>query len=394
MTAGAPADAQALLARARAWVPRLREQADAIDAARQMPQPLARAMAEEGFHRLLVPQAHGGLEVDVATFVQVTETLAQGSGSAAWCSFISCTASVVAAWLPQDEAGRLLSPPLSMAAGVFAPRGQARRERRGGIDGLRVSGRWPWGSGCRNADYLSGGCLLTGDDGRPEALPDGSPVVWSVVFDRSQVTIHDTWHAMGLRGTGSHDFEVADLWVPASRAVSLMTGRGPDATLYRFPPFGLLALGIAAVGLGLARCAIDELMLLSGIKTPQGSARPLAQRAATQEQVARAEARWRAARAWLFETIDAAWRDAANGEIPIERRRDLRLAATHAVDECLAAVDRMHRLAGGSSVFSGTALERCLRDMHVVTQHMMVGEATYELAGRLLLGLPAPTAQL
>ena len=162
----------------------------------------------------------------------------------------------------------------------------------------------------------------------------------------------------------------------------------------RYPVFGLLAVGIAAVSLGIARCAIDALIELAGGKTPQGATRPLAQRAATQERTAQAEARLAAARAGLLMAVDAAWREALSGEITLDARRALRAACVHTTHELADVVTSVHRVAGGSSVFEGHPIERCFRDAHTVTQHMMVGEPLYEISGRLALGLPAQTQML
>ena len=154
-------------------------------------------------------------------------------------------------------------------------------------------------------------------------------------------------------------------------------------------------MGIAAVALGLARAAIDELVEVAGGKTPSGSARPLAARAATQAEVSRAEATIRSARAFYYETIETAWQAACKeGFIQTEQRRDIRLATTFATHACADAVDRMYNLGGGTSVYRRSPLQRIFRDVHVATQHMMVSPATLELTGRLFLGLETDVAML
>ena len=200
----------------------------------------------------------------------------------------------------------------------------------------------------------------------------------------------------GLRGTGSHDMRVTDEIVPASHAVSLLSEppRDPGA-LYAFPLFGLLAIGIAAVALGIARAAIEDLIELAGAKTPAASSRTLAKRSAVQAEVARSEASLRAAQALLLAEAEAAWRGAQSGEpISSERRAGLRLAATHATGAAAEVVGAMYHAGGGSSIYDSSPLQRRFRDVHVATQHMMVAPATWELTGRLLLGLPTDTLQL
>jgi alkylation response protein AidB-like acyl-CoA dehydrogenase len=363
-----------------------------IEAARRLPRDLADALAGLGLMRLLTPAAYGGAELHPAEFFRVVERLARADASAAWCSFIACTSSLVAAHLDEAVAAPLFGRPTLKAAGVFAPRGTARREG----DGYRVSGRWAWGSGVQHADIVVVGCLVPGADGRPEALASGAPRVLSVVVEADRVTPIDNWSSVGLCGTGSGEFEIAPTWVPAGRTACL-TDAAPVVArpLYRFPVFGLLSLAIAAVASGIARLALDELEALAEGKVPQGGQRPLAQRATVQEAVARAEAQWRGARAFVFEAVEQAWHEAAReAAIGVAARRDMRLAATHLVHAAAAVVDRMHTLAGGNAIFATSPLQRCLRDVHVTTQHMMVSESTFELVGRLLLGQPTDVAML
>jgi alkylation response protein AidB-like acyl-CoA dehydrogenase len=154
-------------------------------------------------------------------------------------------------------------------------------------------------------------------------------------------------------------------------------------------------MGIAAVALGLARAAIDALVAIAGGKTPQGSSRTLAMRPSTQSDVATAEALLRSARAFYYEAVESAWQAAcATGAIDAALRRDVRLATTHATRTCARAVDLMYDLAGGSSVYRSSPLQRIFRDVHVATQHMMVSPATLELSGRLFLGLETDTSLL
>ncbi|WP_088278819.1 acyl-CoA dehydrogenase family protein [Ideonella sp. A 288] len=377
--------------------------AQEIEALRHLPPDIADDLAARGLMRLLTPASVGGHEVPVATFFELIERLARADASVAWCSFIACTASVPAAWLPEAEARQLFGSPTLKAAGVFAPRGRALPATVDGVAGWRVSGRWFWGSGAQHADVISGGCTVPGADGRPEPMADGTPRVLSVLFDRAQVRLIDNWTSVGLCGTGSGEFAVDDVFVPAGRVTSLLGLPRETGPLYRFPVFGLLALAIAAVACGIGRQAIDALVSLASDKVPQGGSKALAQRPATQEAVARAEARLRSARAFVMASIDAAWQSAQSAAlagppgpdgIPLAQRADLRLAATHAVHTAAEVVDRMFTLAGGHAVFADSPLQRCLRDVHVATQHMMVAEPTYELVGRLQLGLPTSTSML
>jgi alkylation response protein AidB-like acyl-CoA dehydrogenase len=159
--------------------------------------------------------------------------------------------------------------------------------------------------------------------------------------------------------------------------------------LYQFPTLGLLALGVCAVALGIARRALDEFVSLAGGKVPTGSARTLANRPVVQRQVGEAEAALRSARAYVFATIDAAWLVASQGRsLPIEQRAELRLAAANAAWRAAQAVDLVYHAGGGTAVYSSSPLQRCFRDVHVATQHIMVAQPLFEIYGRSVLGLP------
>lgn len=380
---------------ARAFLPEIRARADEIEATRHLPQDLAEKFAAGGLYRLCIPTNYGGLEAHPRTFFETVECLAEADGSAAWCVFIGATSGMTSAFLAPDQARAIFGETSSIVAGVFAPRGTARRTVKNGEDGYIVSGRWQWGSGSRNAHFIMGGALILDEAGKPEMLDGGMPENRMMIFSANDVTIHDTWHVSGLCGTGSNDFEVRECFVPAHLSVSLLTDTPLDRPLYAFPTFGLLGIGIAGVALGLARGAINEVISFAAEKTPQGSFKPLATRASTQIHIARAEAHVRSARAWLIDTIETAWQSASHsGKISIGERRDIRLATTHATHAAAKAVDLMYNLGGGTSVYRKSPLQRQFRDVHVATQHMMVAEPTLELAGRLFLDMPTNTAML
>jgi alkylation response protein AidB-like acyl-CoA dehydrogenase len=324
--------------------------------------------------------------------IRVIETLAQADGAAGWSAMIGATSGVASAYLPEAAAREIYGAgPDVISGGAFAPHGTATV-----VDGgYRVSGRWPFASGCEHCTWLMGGSVVM-DAGRPRLLPGGMPDSRLMLFPAAAARIVDTWTVAGLRGTGSHDIAVEDLFVPAAHSASIITDRPRErGPLYAFPVFGLLALGIAAVGLGIARGAIDELVRLARGKTPTGSRRLLAERATVQAQVAEAEAVLGAARALVLGTVAAAWeRATGEGTIDLTERARLRLAATHATLAAVRATDLMYTAGGGTAVYATSPLQRQFRDVHVVTQHIMVAPATLELAGRILLGLDADTSML
>jgi alkylation response protein AidB-like acyl-CoA dehydrogenase len=368
----------------------LRRRADEIEASRQLPADLAAGFAAAGFYRLCIPKSYGGAEVDPLILSQVIETLAQADGSSAWCVMIGATTGLTMAYLPPATAREMCRDPNVVFAGVFAPRGKAVDR---GADFL-VDGQWQWGSGSPNAHYVMGGCVVL-KDGQPQMLPSGAPDSRMMIAPKSSVHLAGNWDVSGLCGTGSQDFAMRSLTVPKEMSVALVSGKPLDRPLYAFPVFGLLALGISSVMLGLARAAISELVAFAGGKTPEGHRKPLASRGRTQEDVAEAEALVRSARSYLHETIAAAWSEAnADGYIGIEAKRDLRLAATHAARSGLRAVDLMYHLGGGTSVYRKSPLQRIFRDAHVASQHMMIAPPTMELAGRLFLGQDADLSTL
>ncbi len=376
--------------RIAAVTPRIRAASDRIEQGRRLPADLVAALAEAGAFRLCVPRALGGLEADVVTLLRVIETVAIADGSAGWCVMIGATTALVSGYLEPSIAREIYADPLVVTGGVFAPQGRALICE----GGYRVSGRWGFASGCQHCAWLMAGSVIL-EDGRPRTRRDGQPDTRMLAFPAADARIHDTWTVAGLCGTGSHDIEVHDLFVPEGRAVALGFDRPrQDGALYRFPVFGLLAVGIAAVAVGIARDAIGELHRLALAKTPTGSGRRLAERGTVQVEVARAEAELRAAVAFLLEAVRQASEEARAGAISIGGRTGLRLAASHATRAAAECVRRMYEAGGGTSVYAGSRLQRHFRDVHVATQHLMVAPASWELAGRLLLGLEADTSLL
>jgi indole-3-acetate monooxygenase len=363
------------------------------DRERRLPEPLVTAMADAGLFRLCVPKAVGGLEAHPAELAEAVEELARADGSAGWCAAILATSGLLAGYLPEPAAREIYGSPGAIAGGVFAPRGRAIAEADGGF---RVTGRWPFASGCLHCDWLMGGCVVE-REGAVSRLPNGMPDVRLLLAPASAVTIHDTWDAMGLRATGSHDIEMRDLHVPAEHSASLFSDPPAHAgPLYAFPQFGLLALAIGAVGLGIGRGALDDAVAMAGERTPTGSSRTVARRPVAQADLATAEARLRAARALLHESIGDAWQRAVeHGEVPVEQRVGLRLASTHAATTGAEVTATAYRLGGGASVYeTRSPLPRRFRDANVATQHMLVAPATWELTGRLLLSLDTDVTQL
>lgn len=379
-----------LLTAAQQLAPRVAARSDEIEAARRLPADLAQEMAQASLFRMFIPEAYGGLELHPAVSLQVIEAISRADGSTGWCLMIGAATAMAAAWLPEPAARAIFEPREVIIGGVAAPLGRAERVE----GGFHVTGRWPWASGSQNCHWLIGGAVVT-QQGKPILSAAGMPELRLLVMPARSVTLHDTWHASGLCGTGSGDMEVKDLFVPADYSFSLIAERPRvSRPLYAFPAFGLLAVGLPAVTLGIARRAIDELSALAHQKVLIPSRKPLATRAAVQTAIAEAEAHLRAARALLFETVNSAFAAASRGEVSVRTRAEVRLALTHTVRTSARVVDLMYEAAGGTAVFRTSPLQCCFRDVHTATQHAMVAPPTLETIGSVLLGLETDTTTL
>ena len=377
-----------LLATARGFHDELKRRAPEIEAARRLPADIAKKFMDAGFFRLLVPTDYGGLESDPLTFATLVETLAEADASAAWVAMICGSTGVTASWVPPEGAREIFKANAAVC-GVFARRGKAHDEG----DHYRVEGRWQWGSGSDVSDWMTAGCVLY-RDGKP--VMDGEiPANGAIFAPTREIELQGNWDTSGLCGTGSQDFVMKNVRVPKSRAEFAAFKIHVERPLYFFPPFGLLACGVAAVMMGAARASIRELTALASVKIPEAHRRVLAQRTQTQEHLAEAEAVLRSGRAFYYEMMAKTWDETrAKGRASTETRRDLRLAITHAARSSARAVDLMYNLGGGTSVYKTSALQRIFRDVHVATQHMQVATPTFETAGRHMLGLDGDYSQL
>ena len=369
----------------------LRARADEMEEARRLPADLAKKMASAGIFRMVLPSYLGGLELSPLELVETVEVLSRANASAGWCAMIASTTALNAAYMDREHAEDVYADPVVITGGVFAPMGKAKPEE----GGYRVSGRWQWGSGSANCNWLCGGCFIEDGDGLLIG-PDGAPENRMMVFPAHEAELIDTWHVAGLKGTGSGDIAVKDIFVPKGRTVALSVDKPvAEGPLYKFPAFGLLALGVCAVALGNARGALDALTDLVKTKRSQGSKKTLAERQIIQSDIAKLEAQWRSARAYLVDEINKTWEVAlVEGEVPAERRSDLRLACTHmtrtGADICRSAYD----IGGGAALFLDNELQRRFRDAHAATQHIVTARATYELTGRMILGLPTNASMI
>lgn len=274
-----------------------------IERDRRLPDELVTRLREAGLLRATMPREVAAPELAPGRALRCAEAVARGDASAGWCVSIAITSALLVAYLPARSREEMFGGGRGVAAGVWAPRGTARS-----VDGgVVVSGRWPFCSGINHADIMFAGCFV-----------DDRQVPSVVALNKDELQVLDTWHTLGLRGTGSHDCVADDVFVPADRVFSVFDGPIVDRPLYRFPVFGFFALSIGAAALGNARAAIDDLVELAGGKKGLGSTRTLAERSATQAAAATAESALGAARALFYEVIEAAWQVSHDAEaVPV-----------------------------------------------------------------------------
>lgn len=367
------------------------------EASCRTPANLIDRLHAEGVFAMTVAKDYGGLELDAAESLKVIEEIAYQESAVGWCSMIFATTAHLGSFLTPDWGqaiygqGSRPGPFGGITAGAAAPSGHATCV----AGGLRVSGRWAWGSGSHHCDWVCGGTLVE-QDGEIMRHANGAPKVHVVFFERDQVTLLDNWNPSGLRGTGSVDFEVKDAFVPEGRWTVLgVSKRQIDRPLFRFPFFGYFASAVAMVPLGIARRAVDEFRLLATKKTPTGAPGTLSQSPITQLTFGEAESMMEAAQTYLLGKVDAVWQKVVAAErVTVEDKRQLRLAASQATKLSAQAVDLLYHAAGGTALQGNCLLQKLFRDIHAATQHRMVSPELLRLAGAASLDEATDTAQL
>jgi alkylation response protein AidB-like acyl-CoA dehydrogenase len=370
------------LERARKLEPMIQTYRDEAEQSRRMPRPLFEALRDAGFFQLWVPRRLGGPEVDMTTLILVVEELSRLEGATGWNVMIGAEGSGLAAYLPEETARELIAPPRAVVAGSFQPKGEATPVE----GGYRVSGVCPLASGCAHATVVAGACRIVGR-GRARTGPDDTRDLQVVLIPASQCEVIDTWYSAGLRGTGSSDFKVKDAFVPDNRCFSLAQGVASEpGALYGATIQVLFALPVAAVGLGIARAAIDAFTGVAAGKVRLGGSAALAQDGLVQATVGRAEAQLRSARAFVLTVAEEMTRSTVSeGQVSHETSTLVPLAAAHACETATEVVTMIFRVAGSSAIYAGSRLERCFRDVHMVTQHRSTNIFNFETAGRQLL---------
>jgi indole-3-acetate monooxygenase len=377
------------LVAARELTPLIRAYADETERGRRLAAPVVDALRSARLFAMGLPASLGGSETPIATALQVIEQAAYADGATGWNVMIAFDTGFMAGFLHEPQARALIaSIRQPILAGSVSPPGRLVRT----AGGYRLTGRWRFGSGCQQADLFVVGAVLDEDGARATGANAMQDLSW-VTVPAAKVTIADTWHVAGLRGTGSNDFTVEDLFVAEGFVepvhLDAAAESGPLYALGVIPAFGIVK---AAVALGIARHAIEALKELALAKTASGQTSLLRERPAVQTDLARAEACVRSARALVDEVVADVWHTVVNGGRPsIEQRAWLRLAGVDGVQRAIEAVDLMYNAAGATAIYESSPLERCFRDVHVVPAHIVVQPNVYEVAGRVFLDLPPGT---
>ncbi|WP_162942188.1 acyl-CoA dehydrogenase family protein [Desertimonas flava] len=357
--------------------PMLQEHATEIEAARRLPPEVLAAVRGAGCFRILLPASYGGLGADLPAALSLYETLARADASTAWTVLIGSAAWLDLVGLPKPSFDALFTHEQgTIAAGVFNPTGSITRDG----DAYRVTGRWSFASGCEHATWLYVNCL--------EHTNGDEPQFRIAVLTPDQMTIEDTWHVAGLRGTGSHHIHVDDAVVPAERTV--VPFHDPpciNAPVTRLPIPAALALCIAGVALGIGQGALDDVVTLAPTKTPLLAHGPLATNPRFLDTIARIDTELRAARLLLQTAAATTWAAATDRRTAtLDERGRLRAASAWIVERAEAAVDAAHRAAGGGAIYADHPLQRRLRDIQTLRQHFLVRPDTFGAAGAVIAG--------
>jgi len=374
------------LAAAIALAPQIKAAKDEIQAQSTLPNSLVKAMAEANLFQLFVPRSIGGPETDPITAFLAVEELSKVDGSVGWCSFVASAISIYSAWLPADVGQEMFDQPLDIrAAGSFRPTADARP-----LDGgYLIGGRWNYVSGSDHANWLVLNCNIIGDSG-PVFDSQGGPVTRVMIVPRSVAMVEKTWHTLGMRGTGSNDVVIEETFVPNEHTCLLYEASATDGPLYE--PRTVTATGwtpFAAMGLGIARGAMDTFVRLATSSGSTTSPTLIRDRTAVQTVVGETEAIISGARAYALDAVGEMWESASRGDLdPGPQILQARLAITHAVRESVRAVDMLFYAAGTNAIHESNDLEQYFRDIHTAGQHIAALHSNFEYGGQLLLGLP------
>jgi len=376
-------DTPTILANARALTSTIQKQQEEIDAGRRLPESLVDALSEAGVFRIAMPRVWGGPEMSPLDQIELMEILAYADPSVAWCVSILSDSGFYAGFLEEPAAQKLFPDLDSRCAGMLAPVGRAEIVP----DGYRVSGHWAFGSGSLHATHLTGGCLVM-KDGQPIIGEDGLPLWRVMIFDPADTEILDTWYTTGLRGSGSNDYRIQDVFVPEEHSFHALDRPKRSEPLYAY--HGFFFANVPGIPFGLARAALDEARKVAETKRSFPSISPLIADAQVQNDFGEAEALLGAARAYVSDCIGGVWKTLEQGdELSLPQRAKIGLCLTFAGQSAQRIVDLACGIVGSTALYEKSPLERLRRDMIAISSHIVHQRKTYGAAGRIMLGIDA-----
>jgi alkylation response protein AidB-like acyl-CoA dehydrogenase len=371
-----------LVERAKALAPLIAQEADEIERTRRLTQPVVSALIENGLYRALLPQSVGGAEAAPDVFMQMLEEVAKADASTAWCLGQCSVCSMTAAYLDLETAREVFGAP----DGILAW-GAIANEVHVVPGGYRITARWDFASGSRQASWLGAHVQVVEADGTRRLRPNGTPEIRTIVFPAKSATMYDVWDVIGLSGTGTDSYSVDNLFIPErfSALRDDFTALREKGSLYGVTTFTMFGLGFGAVSLGVARATLDAAIELARGKASVGL-KAMRENNAVQGLIGRTEGNLRAARAYLYGSAAEAWRDLTHtGKLSEEHRAALRLASTWTIHQAAQVVDAAYHMAGATAVFRANKFERRFRDMHAIAQQIQARDTHYEDVGRAIL---------
>src|ERR1700675_2330380 len=330
-----------LVERAQALQPLIASEGDEIERTRRLTAPVVSALIENGLYRALLPQSIGGAEAPPEIFMQMLEEVAKADASTAWCLGQCSVCAMTAAYLDQDVAREIFrAPDAILAWGAIA------HEVHVVPGGFRITARWDFASGSRQANWLGAHVQVVEADGTKRLKPNGTPEIRTIVFPATSATMYDVWDVIGLSGTGTDSYSVENLFIPEKFTAlrddfTALREKGP---LYGITTYTMFGLGFAAISLGVARATLDAAIELARGKASVGI-KAMRENNAVQGAIGRTAGNLRAARAYLYATATAAWHDLIHtGKLTEDHRAALRLASTWTIHQAASMVDAAYHM--------------------------------------------------
>jgi alkylation response protein AidB-like acyl-CoA dehydrogenase len=375
-----------LLDQIRKIEPLIRSESATAEKERRLSASVADELRGLGCYRMYRPRERGGLGFDPVSAFRVVEELSRIDSAAGWNIAVANASEPFGAWFSDETTAEVFGPADTTMAGAFNPPRKAVP-----VDGgYQLSGKTTFNSNCHSANWVLGLANIYDSD-EPRLGEDGHPETLITLFPMSEAEIIENWETLGMRGTGSHDVNVDNIFVPKSHAVPFVPMETPSSAysgpLHRTTVWPSVAInGVSAMG--IAQAAIDAYIDLAGIKIPAYTERTLRDRSMVQLRLAHAEAKLGAARAYLYDTFNTAWKTAVSGSfLDMQQKADCQQASSYSVMASAEAVDLIHSIAGSSAIRNEQSFQRHFRDCHVITQHAFVCESRLEAVGQVRLGL-------